>query len=270
MNKTFSPSRFGKYFLHDLVTAKNRFLISGLILGFMPVIVFAINTLINRLVTGNWVTYNHLGNQVLSCCIAIFVAGMVFPTKMYGDLTERRAGSAWLLMPASSFEKWLSMILICLLVVPVLLGALLLGSDAALSAIFPQNYGRSLVYWLFNVNSLLSDRSGLEIEFNIPLIIFYEWTGAILPFLLGAIFFKKSKVAKTFLSLMLLGFVFSTLSMLLIGNVNIDMNDMQMAAQSAGLKRLIDKLNLLMNAFSLGYIAVLLGLIFLRIKTLKQ
>ena len=270
MNKIFSPSRFGKYFLHDLVTARNNFLVSGLILGCLPVVIFAVNSLFNRLITGSWTAYVNPVNQVTSVIVATIVASMVFPAKMYGSLTERRAGSSWLMMPASNFEKWLSMCLVCLLVLPVFLGVLLLGTDAALSALFPMNYGRSLVYWLFNANSLIRDSTGLDISINIPAIIFIEWAECILPFLLGAIFFRKSKVAKTFLALMLLGLVFSILSIVFAGNVNIDFNELQSMADSAGARRLIDSLNILISAVSLAYIAALLGLVFLRIKTLKH
>ena len=137
MNKIFSFDRFWKYFKYDLVNAKSNFGLSALILGFLPLMAFIIGNLLSIIFTGEWAGWSFgTGIGIMAMCASFAISAIIAGVKLYGHLTDRKAGSNWILIPASTFEKFLSMVLIVFLVVPVCLAAMLLASDFILR-LFP-------------------------------------------------------------------------------------------------------------------------------------
>lgn len=267
MNNVFDFRRFGKYFTYDLVNAKNNYWLSLLITGLLPVISYVISQMLGRLFTGEWYQ-GALATQISSFCAAIVVVSMGFSAKAYGRITERRAGSSWLMIPASSFEKFLSMIIISCVVVPVLLGILLFGSDALMSLIIP-SYGKPLFYYVSNVNGFIAEELADSLSLNVPALIAVSWASSILPFLLGAIFFKKSKVGKTFLALIGLSIVLSMISSVFMNGLVLDVEDLFCLGGSFTGEEFFRRFNLLMNILSTVSIGTLLVLIYLRVRTIK-
>ena len=133
MKETFDFSRFWKYFLYDnrqmwRHNSRNLLIISGL--GLLTYVV--------------WILCGVIFNQTwmgpsMAVRLTVFVCswlGLIFfQTKSYGYLTDKAAGSAWLMLPASRTEKFVSMLLITLVEMPVFLVLVFGGIDALVTAL---------------------------------------------------------------------------------------------------------------------------------------
>ena len=112
----------------------------------------------------------------------------------------------------------------------------------------------------------LSTEAG-RIAISWPYAMYLSWCENILFFTLGAIYFKKSKIGKTFLSAFVLGMALTMLMTLVFKAVglptNIDFSDMTEEGFIRGM-------NILIYAVYIVYFAVMDTLIYLRIKTLKH
>ena len=261
MNNVFDLKRFGNYFLYDLRRARVNYGLSLLILGLMPAIVFLFYVLasliFNRTVTG----MDH-AVQFMSFFIATVAVIMSAGARIYGNLTDRRAGSDWLLIPVSRFEKWLSMVLIVCVVIPVILFVLIFSSDALMATLLPNTYGESLVSQLnVAVKGIMDEES---ITVNLPAILWLNWCESILVFTVGAVCFKKSKVAKTLLCIIAFSFLISSLLILFTGDTHITI-DFHNGPDDT--ERMF---NWFLNICYTVIIGGLLGGLYYRIRTLKH
>lgn len=215
MNNVFSAKRFGKYFSYDLKHCIDTFGLSLLIVGLMPMITFFFANVISFIVSGGWIPDNTV-NRIVAALIAVVIACVMFPIKAYGDITDKKAGSNFIMVPASTFEKWLSSSLMTLVIVPLALLVLLLGVDFVLGLLLPQHYGEALLLqeWfrpIICIPASLTELSA-DITVNVGLIFWVSWATSVLCFLLGAVYFKKSKIAKTILAIMIISMLFSILA----------------------------------------------------------
>lgn len=267
MKDIFDFKRFGKYFVYDLNNAKNSYGISGLITALSPIVMFTVFCVIGFLKQG------HAGNypdmlQVAATMIVVISMITSFTAKAYGNLTEKRFGSDWILVPASVLEKTLSMILTSCLVVPLILGSIYLATDWLLSVLF-NNYPSSLI------GSLSLKETTDDISFYGGNAVLASWWQTMMAFVLGAIYFKKAKAGKTILAIfgvtvllaMAAGFIIN-------GGIGIES-----AGFEAFLKRITENfdaekaarlINVAMNTFNIVIIAILGGLTYLRVKTIKH
>lgn len=140
-----------------------------------------------------------IGTRTFFLAVASIVFVLYMPTKSYGHITDRRKGGAYLLLPASAFEKWLSMILNCIIIIPAAFIIIYLGSDALLCLV-DRNCGESIFSHAF-LNPAVETPNVFNM-FNGTFIY------CILAFLLGATVFRKHKAAKTALCLILLAVAF--------------------------------------------------------------
>lgn len=205
MSKVFDFKRFVNYLSYDLRSAGNNFGLSMVVIGVLPVITFAFTQLMMWLISPDY-----LGNgfgisiRVITIFCAIVVVELIAPSKLYGKITDRRYGTDWLLVPASTLEKFVSMLIILCIVLPLAMCIALLLSDTVLALIFPARYGGSIFSLLHGINIFnleLSDEPELAVHMNLFAIIAFSWILNILIYALGAVVFKKSKVAKTILSM---------------------------------------------------------------------
>lgn len=266
MERIFNYSRFGKYFMYDLNNAKNNYGLSLLILGLLPVTLFVFSVLFGILFGSGEIALS-TASKVSVYAVAMCSIVISSPTKLYGHLTEKRAGSDWLMIPASSFEKFLSMMIIVCLVLPLGFHALFLGSDWLLSLVFP-SYGDPVmlngVKW---ISESMNSSDYMDITAAGKSVFLLEFCAGILPFVLGALWFKRSKPAKTILALMAVGMVVSSLTVFFFTHTSIDFDALfeNLSAQS-----LQTWLNILVNVYFLVVIGGLMTAIFFRIKTLKH
>lgn len=204
MKDIFNIRRFGKYFVSDLRGAAANFGLSLVLLACSGIIVYLFMGFFSLITSGTW-DGSGMAIRFATLAISYVVLMISMPPKCYGHMTDKRAGSAWLMIPASTLEKCLSMVLITTLVIPVIFFGLHCGLDAILCAIDP-NCGDSFFTIMGTIPSLLDEIPEIAVaEFVTDMMRPYSFIDdhvyGILVFLLGAICFKKNKSAKTILCL---------------------------------------------------------------------
>lgn len=216
----FNFRRFGKYFASDIKTCWANYGLSLLTISLLlPVIIYVITGAINVLASSTW-DGPDTGLRFFVFCMAVLCMVITMPVKCYGKITEKQYGSFWLTLPASRLEKFISMIVMTCIIVPFIGVAIYLGMDAVICA-FDSTCGNNL--FTGGVELIRKMHDAQEITFNLmdgqmtvedaaiaqqvvsqistPWIYMDEIFGITLPFLLGAVFFKKGKTAKTILAL---------------------------------------------------------------------
>ena len=267
MNNVFDFKRFGNYFLYDLRNAKNNYGLSLLILGCMPIGLYIIIQLFS-LIFSQHLSPIAMPFKYAQIAIVALIATIGAGTKIYGHVTEKRAGSNFLMLPASTLEKWLSMCLIICIVVPFVLFGLQIASDALASWFFPNSYGER-VYELTPLQQVKDSLIENGIRINFAGYLFLEWCESALIFTLGAIIFKKSKIAKTILCLLAISFLLSTIMMIFIGidGVNVYFNWLEHFDTVVGATNFINWTANITYFLTLG---AMVGAMYYRIRTLKH
>lgn len=216
-NEVFSMNRFWRYFKSDFNAFVSRYGITLLVLSTMAVTTDAFNGLISFIFSGNWIGMIAPLRFLLFAIFAIIVL-FTAPAKLYGHLTDRKEGSAFLMVPASRLEKYVSMVLITGIVVPLVFGLIYLGLDIMVCMI-DHTCGESMFSYLFftDFRSIFSGSvDTVEMEdwgefFNsmssvfTPFLYLDDIFQTLMLFLLGALIFKTSKTGKTLGCLILIG-----------------------------------------------------------------
>lgn len=271
MKDFFEIRRFGNYLLYDLRNARNYFWVSLIVLGLLPIIGYVFSQIFCHLFTGGWGGSSlAVANQISMACIALITLFISFPIKVYGRITEKRFGSDWILIPASSFEKWLSVIIITCVALPLCFGALFLGSDALLSAVIPE-YGNSIINHFSGFKEIVADSTDGILNMNLAPCLYLSWCESILTFTLGALVFKKAKGAKTILVTFAIGTLFSMIVFSLLGTTHIDLESLELISDdSLDVEDFVKWFNTAIGFFYTVILVALAGGIFARIKTIKQ
>lgn len=274
MNNTFDIRRFGNYFLYDLGRARSNFMLSGIICGLTPVIIFIFTNLFSFIMTREPAT--HMDNiYVYLAAMASLLAMIVsFPNKMYGAITEKRYGSDWLMRPASALEKWASMIIMVCVVLPLFVGGIFILSDTLLSICFSSTYGDSIISNISEFRRKFAEETDGMLKISIGGITYLKYAEYMLIFTLGAIVFKKSKVGKTILTIILISMVIGSMGGSLIAiifeNGDSFMAYMDSLDDPIKIENAVKWLNIGMNFYYLIVFTLLSGGIYYRIKTLKH
>ena len=269
MSNVFDINRFGKYFLYDLRNAKRSYWLSLIIAGCLPIFSFVVVELIARFTTGAFINAG-IGTQLPAMVIAYTIVVFTFPVKAYGRLTEKGYGSSWIMIPASPFEKWLSMIIVTCVVLPLCFLIILFCADGLLSVLFPACWPKPVPMSIHNLNEMLIEEADGIISFNWPAIIYVSWVESILCFTLGAIVFKKAKVGKTFLALFVIGSICSWITTLIFGITHLTAGDFSLITQDADALKLFSNFNLMVALACALYVVGAGGGMYYRIKTMKH
>ncbi|MGN0188731.1 MAG: hypothetical protein ACI395_04375 [Candidatus Cryptobacteroides sp.] len=213
MKEIFDFRRFGKYFVADLKGCAANYGLSLLIISLSGVMTYLISGVLSLCVSGHWGSLEGEFRFAVFCVAAIVLV-VTMPVKCYGSITDRRGGSSYILLPASTFEKYLSMLLNCIVIIPGVFAAVFLSFDWLLTVIDPA-LERSTSEVFGKVFSLIMAGSDELAELTPKNLQINPFSGiddvitTIMVFLLGAICFKKSKTAKTILTLMGVGIAVS-------------------------------------------------------------
>lgn len=231
-NDIFNFGRFGKYLVSDLKTCAANYGLSLLTLAVItPLVVECFAGLFSLLLGTSW-NGTGLGFRACIFAIAMFCIMVTMPSKCYGRLTEKQYGSLWLMLPSSRLEKFISMLLICCIITPVISICMYMGMDALICAI-DNTCGENMIASAFKlIDGFASFKMTLgEVDMEIaqeniraienghkfidtitnPWLYVDEVLCMSLPFLLGAICFKKGKIVKTFLAMTALSIAISML-----------------------------------------------------------
>lgn len=268
MNRIFNFSRFGRYLLYDLRNAKNNAGFTLTVYGLAPIFAFLFYELCSLIFSGMFANMG-AGLRLVFLLALVFIFSMMIPGKLYGRVTDKRYGTEFLMLPASTFEKFLSMVLITAVLFPLCLILMLLVSDTLLGLIFPSNYGTPLLFMdnaeFFGINPLSITVDTLTINFFLAFVC--SWMLNTMVFTLGAIFFKKSKVAKTLLIYMLVGLLLGSCFITLVMHASAISADMFMIYDLQSFER---TMNFVFNLWYSFATLLFLGLIYWRLKVLKH
>ena len=140
--------------------------------------------------------------------LLLYVAGFAITWGIARELNDKRKGGIWLLLPASTMEKFLTLLLLptfILICTAALYMAVLSFTVESGIGIFAGSY-----HGIFNP---------FEVEIYRRIMVYISVQA---PFLVGAIYFKKNAISFTFLSLfiysILLGIFTSITGKLLLGD----------------------------------------------------
>ena len=163
---TFDFGRFRKYFSFELKESVSSQGLFVLLAGLVPLMFFIVSVLFSSLYdTENledfWSGYFFF--RMLVATVAFVLFFLIFPIIRYGKLTDRREGQIPVLLPASHPEKFSSALLVSVIIVPAVFMMLYLGSDAALSALFPFS-GKSLAGYFLEQKLISYDEYGFSLE----------------------------------------------------------------------------------------------------------
>lgn len=225
MNNTFNFNRFEKYFGYDLKRQWKHIGMLMLIFALFPIIFYMLYMFFAALFDGGllkmfsgieidgpsmWTRFG-----VFAAMTIVFV--MLFPSRAYGEITDKAKGSEWLMLPASRLEKFVSMILITLVVIPFVYIIVYLLSDAFV-CLLDKSCGDSLLS--FRIKTTTYD-DPFVIPANGFWILASNIVGNAIVFLLGGLTFKKWKVVGTLLVIFALQLILSGLISAFITNADL-------------------------------------------------
>ncbi len=280
MNKQiFDIKRFGKYFCTELTTILKANWVNLLVMVCIGLIAELTVGLFSTIFSGHW-TGMPAPTRFVPFAVFLVLMSMVYPAKFYGHITDKKAGSAYLMLPASRFEKFLSMVLNCAVIIPFVSIAIFLGIDALIALIDPTISSQAICSTSIIPDGVLQDGKfvvGGEVlpisaAMVNPFLYADDFIFGILIYLLGALYFKKNKVAKTFVACLIAGFALNIITSVLA--VCFGGSFMDMALTSDNMPKflehvlahvgLYDTIN--DTIFNVGILAVIWN----RIRTIKQ
>ncbi len=193
MNNSFSFSRFGKYFKYDLKRCISTVGLPVLITALMPVVLYTI-ILIYSLVFRGEFSSPGLTTRAIVAFLAVIVLIITYPAGMYGYVTDKKAGSMFLMLPASTAEKFASMIINTVIVLPVFFGAVYFISDAIICLIDPTCGGTLFASASDVLKIVLRGAWSKEVPIYVSMYsVVVNFVNCLLFFLLGAVLFRKHK-----------------------------------------------------------------------------
>lgn len=219
-NDIFNFRRFGKYFTTDFRTCWANYGLSLMTISLLaPLASYLIVVAINQILHNTW-DGPDIGLRVFAFAVAMICMVITMPVKCYGKITEKQYGSFWLNLPASRLEKFISMILMTCIIVPVSGALLYLGLDALICA-FDHTCGQNLIAGGMELLQKMGEAKDVTLnlidesitiedatlaqeiirQMNNPWMYLDEIFCFTLPFLLGAVYFKSGKTVKTFIAL---------------------------------------------------------------------
>lgn len=268
-NEVFNGSRFWSYFKYDLIQMWRNHVKAAILIGFSGLIFYIIGIAFNAVFDKVWAAPTFVARAIVFG-LAIFALEL-YQTRTYGYLTNRRKGAAWLMLPASGFEKWLSMMIMTLLVIPVAFLCTYTAIDGILSLADP-TYGPMLLgsakdavqkvsVALAQANDEYSTTWSLGL-FVLPMLAGYMCN--FLYFLLCGVTFRRNKILWAFLIL------FGTSILLSTGMTAFGLQNHYDVEELSDAETIIRSALNWSTCISLAIAACFAGGIFYRIKTLKH
>lgn len=270
-NQVFSGSRFWNYFKYDFTQMWRNHVKASIGIGLSGLILYVISVGFNLIFGGGWDGPN-LGIRY-GVFILAFTALELYQTRTYGYLTDRRKGSAWLMNPASTFEKWLSMILMTIIILPILFLGVYLLSDLLVASLDP-TVGHSILHSIGSgFRDLTSEIVDVNVDYNtnwsvwafLPVFIIGFMTN-FLFFLLCGLIFKKNKILGGFVIVFLISTLFSVVFSLIGLNTNVNIEVDDFAQAEIYIRKVLTITTWVSAIIGIG----LAGGIFWRLKTLKH
>jgi len=269
-NETFDFNRFWTYFKYDLRQMWRNHSKPAIFIGGMGLILYVVWVLVGLVFnSGQW-TGPGVAPRLMVFFVAFFVLEL-YQSRTYGYLTDRKKGSAWLMVPASATEKFVSMLLITLIVIPVLFLVVFLSIDSILALADP-TVGDSLIATALGGTQAFADMAGesasmVDLPYGTMVVLMVVGLiESFLFFLLCGICFKKYKVLSGIGILFLISTLMSIVTAALMPGFSEDLVYLE-ESEATRLVTSVINWSLVINV--LIAIGVAAG-VFFRIKTLKH
>ena len=270
MNNTFNFGRFSKVFAYDLHKSVQNYGLSFIVLALLPLLTPLLYGLMSLFFSFDWQVPGLIARCVIFI-LAVAYVSLTFAPGVYGKITDKRYGSEYLMIPASSFEKFLSMTLITAVIVPLVF-TIAYGLVDLLAIGVSLAEGTPLLKFFVQNWVIAEDGAAVQMGWIITLGLMLNT----LVILLGSIYFKKFKIGKTILASFavstVLSFIMVPLFNMIIGNP--DMLTIVAEDVEEWIFSHADKIELYLNAFiDVTYLvqySVILVLTYIRVRTLKH
>jgi len=211
-NDIFNFNRFGKYLVADLHNAYSNFGLSLLLMSIMGAFAYFVYRVFDLILkVGNeGFGFTPRGFIFVICLVVVM---MTVAKKCYGQVTDRRGGANFIMLPVSTLEKTLSMLFVCCMAVPLVYVVISFGVDAIICA-FDPSCGWTLLRGITNFWTMIFEATGTDPDIVLgplnahddfavlstlanPLLYLDDVAQIALYFLLGALLFKSGKISKT-------------------------------------------------------------------------
>ncbi len=219
MNNTLDINRFGKILKHDGLNFFPNMILALAILWAIPVIIYLFTSLIPSDDT------SHVFDAFSRINIISFIKKIVIiiaPVRLYKYCNDQRQGIGYAMLPASTLEKFLSMVIYCVIVTPIIYIAGALAIDSLL-ALFHGPYNGFAVAYYFDSFAQFDhsiEKSQLVFNEEDALLLFNSISSTYMLiigllgtlmlssiFMFGNMIFKKHKTAKMIGILILLAII---------------------------------------------------------------
>jgi len=186
MNNVFSHRRFFLLLQKDAADLRPKFIRLLLVsFGIGLLTLLLANYVMNEV---HYDIFRLIVGVLVVTCVTLFA-----PFQFYKHFNHRTMGVSYFMLPASQFEKWLSMFFYCLIVTPVLSILALTLADLCMLPVYPWD-GMTLWFLGDTAHTAFNQLGNLSISY---LLIFGILGGQSLFFLCNT-WFQESKVRKTF------------------------------------------------------------------------
>ena len=227
MSEIFNIKRFWTYFKFDLKQMWRNHSKASILIGGSVAIIYILAVTFSLIFAQRWAAPSLVARLVT--LVTAFTILELYQTRTYGHLTDKGPGSSWLMVPASRTEKFVSMLLMTLVVIPVLFFVVFFLLDAFLCLVDP-TCGPTVAGTFFSgygsMVDALTDMNG-----NSPIIVtpssvvfpmIVAFVTNFLYFLLCGICFRKNKIVWGILILFGISTVFSLVSGLVLPHLSFD------------------------------------------------
>lgn len=285
MNNTFNIQRFGKILKHDGLNFFPNFILSLAILWAIPVVIYLFTALMPT--DGTKQIYDAMSRvNVIDALLKIAI--IIAPAILYKTCNDSRKGIGYAMLPASTLEKFISMVIYCVIVTPIIYVAGSLAIDTIL-ALFNgpyKDFAASLYFDKFSQIEYSFEQHGTKVMLDdaLPLIIsnlspaFMRVLSILGTLMLSSIFmfgnmiFKKRKTGKMIGILILLFIIFMIIFINYVANNEAFANYFEQINEDNVSEFIIRLIRIMMNVAMYTEIvvsAVLLWGIYRKIKTQK-
>ena len=227
---TFNFNRFGKFLASDLRHCLANYGLSMLLMSMMGLIIYIGTVTMGLVFNGAW-DGPGVGFRLTVFIITMFVLMTSMPVKCYGGLTDKKTGSAWLMLPVSRLEKYLSMIINTVFIIPLATGSVYVLVDSLLCGLDPTCGAGIITETKAFLVNMVSESFATESDMismpslgtyvhqvSNPLLYIDDIIMISLVFLLGAVCFKSGKTVKTFFAIFAYSIAFSFISVPVISH----------------------------------------------------
>ncbi|MGN1212316.1 MAG: hypothetical protein ACI4TM_11565 [Candidatus Cryptobacteroides sp.] len=221
-SEIFNWERFGKYFIHDLGNNFRDNWIAVLFTSLVPLYVIALFFIFNTTVGGtDWRVGGEFTDLVCAVTMTLFL--LFYPISAYSHATSKGSGKIFLMLPASGTEKFISTVIISIIVAPATFCTIYFGLEFVLNTLFASRYPDP-AYNLFFSNVMTQ-----PLSVNVQTLRVTGFSTFFLPAMVSSaglcgcfLFNEKNKKAKTFFTCAVSFILLSILAIFLVDNAEIE------------------------------------------------